>query len=318
MHSKDLFSATIASHALVGLNSIGILQHLKLKGGANIDTLHLTFPLINKPAVQAALISLTFVNLIELNNGKFSLTKDGIKVLDSMGEFNLWLKAYANLYPKIEDILLGKAKVDYTDVNAHCVAISSAEIGINKVDNYLFEILDSLDCIGSICDLGCGSGKRIHSICERKKTNGLGIDISEDAILFANENYRVVENEVKLKFYKEDVTRLKGSYPEVGILLQTFMTHHIIPEKHCSDVFISYKTNFPNAKYFIILDTVWPEKISNNPELFTSGFLLMHGLQGLVPRVKKDMYKIFELSNFELLQEVKLDVPNSYLWLLKI
>lgn len=318
MNAKEMFSATISSHALVSLNSIGILEYLKIKERADMDSIKLDFPLINKNAVQAALISLTFVNIISYNNGVFSFTEKGIEILKSIGEFNLWLRAYSKIYPKMEKILSGEEAVNYNDINSEFVAISSAEIGANKVDQYLFEVLDSIEFSGSICDLGCGSGKRIYSICKRKKTNGLGIDISEDAIQFANKNYKLINDENKIKFYREDVTKLNDVYKEVSILLQTFMTHHIIPEKYCSEVFNSYKSKFPNAKYFIILDTVWPEEINNIPELFTSGFLLIHGLQGLVPRTKENIYKIFELSQLELLREVKLGVPNSYIWLLKL
>ncbi|MGV8949115.1 MAG: class I SAM-dependent methyltransferase [Candidatus Paracaedibacter sp.] len=315
-HTVDLiFSYGISIHSVIMLKLCGILSILEKKEEITLKDISEFLPNISLVPIKSALLSLTFTKIINHENSIYKLTPLGKEVINSLEEFMLWFGAYSNLCANAADIVLGKTKITDDYINGALVGTSSAKIGEKNVDPYFFKVLDKLELQGTIGDLGCGSGERLQKICDKYNLNGIGIDINQDAIDYAKKNNNSNKN---LSFIVNDVTALVNQWPEVSLIFQAFMTHHIIPDNHCINVLSDYKKSFPNAKYLIILDTVLPEEYTNEAELFTPGFLFVHGLQGLEPRRRQDILHIFKKANFNLIEEVKLSVPNSYLWLLEM
>lgn len=310
---ENIFSSGITCHALSALSNIGIFNLLE-ENRITFGMIKKNYPTINEIALNSLFSTLKISGIVSERDGIFTFTSFGQEALKNIGEFSLWFGAYSKLYGKLEDIVVGSDSVKHSDFKGELVGKASAEIGYKKVDPILYNVLDRLNLKDKVCDLGCGGGQRLNSICDRYNVEGIGIDLNPEAIASAHFNFP----NSNISFLNGDVTKLSDQFPNVELLLQTFMTHHITPNNSCVNVLNHYRDCFPNAKYFIILDTVSPEIDSHQPELFTSGFILIHGLQGLRPRTKSEMREIIKEAHYKLLEEIPLEVPNSYLWLLEI
>ncbi|HCJ82998.1 MAG TPA: hypothetical protein DHV52_01495, partial [Parachlamydiales bacterium] len=148
------------------------------------------------------------------------------------------------------------------------------------------------------------------------QTTGLGIDFSEGAILEALAQPQTQKK--KVKFEKADVIKLNEQMPDVDIFMQAFLSHHFLPDSLCCEVFQHYKEIFPSARYCLLLDTIDEEQDYLGPEIFYPGFEYIHSLRGVKPRSYSKIIELFDIAGFSIEKEVKLPIPNSYFWGLKI
>ncbi|MGW2257212.1 methyltransferase domain-containing protein [Streptomyces sp. NPDC001780] len=199
------------------------------------------------------------------------------------------------------------------------VAESSSRVGAQYLDGTILDLVASLAPRGALCDLGCGTGSRLLAMCTRAGRPGLGFDISAAAVDSARRTVRDARAVgVALDIRQADVTRLAGSRPEVDIVTQAFMTHHIAPDERGVRVLRSYQERFPNARYLVVFDTVAsPATSAPAPELFAPGFDYIHALQGMEPRTYEAARRVFAEAGYHCLREITLDVPNSYAWVLR-
>lgn len=199
------------------------------------------------------------------------------------------------------------------------VAESSSRVGAQYLDETILDLIASLAPQGPLCDLGCGTGSRLLAMCTRAGQPGLGLDISVAAVDAAQRTVRDARAVgVALDIRQADVARLTENRPEVDIITQTFMTHHVAPDAHCVAVLRSYQERFPNARYLVVFDTVTsPAAAVPAPELFAPGFDYIHALQGMEPRTHEAARRVFDEAGYHCLREITLDVPNSYAWVLQ-
>ncbi|MFF8916066.1 methyltransferase domain-containing protein [Streptomyces sp. NPDC015032] len=199
------------------------------------------------------------------------------------------------------------------------VAEASSRVGAQYLDETILDLVASLAPRGPLCDLGCGTGSRLLAMCTRAGQPGLGFDISAAAVDAAQRTVRDARAVgVALDIREADVARLTENRPEVDIVTQAFMTHHIAPDDHCVTVLRSYQERFPNARYLVVFDTVVsPTTSAPAPELFAPGFDYIHALQGMEPRTYAAARRVFAEAGYRCLREITLDVPNSYAWVLQ-
>lgn len=107
------------------------------------------------------------------------------------------------------------------------------EVGKEKSRN-AFEVLENahVDPIKSILEIGCGYGQNLaEMMCSTKAAYGLGVDISQSAVDFANSHYR--QNSTKFIHIdtvdiNETVNRIHSIHPEPFDLLLLFdLLEHI-------------------------------------------------------------------------------------------
>ena len=200
-----------------------------------------------------------------------------------------------------------EAGVDFKEVGD-----SSAKLMENRVDPYIFRIVDELDFSGEICDLGCGIGSKLLSLCKLKKTNGWGIDQSQEAIAFAKELHY---DEDSVQFHVGDIREIKTEFPKVEMVLLCSVFHDLNEEEECLRLFQSFDRLFPNLKYVVIFDTV--ASSGEMREAFAPGFTFLHGLQGFIPRDYKSTIRLLKQLKYQIVSELKTDFPSSYVWVLQ-
>lgn len=315
MNSASLFTAGVACHSIIAASRINLLQKLK-ETNVTIKQIQEIHAQVNPVVLEGILRSLCYAEVVKKSGDTYSLTALGKEVLRDLPSYVLWFDGYASLLSKQGNICEGVDTFTYQDVDAMIVAENSALIGNQSTDMYLLDALKSLNPTKPICDLGCGNGSRVIKICESFSVDGYGFDISKRAIQEATKKAQSHTNHT-FQFFTQDVMNIQGQWLEIEIVMQTFMTHHIVPDERCAEVFASYKNNFPNMRYFIILDVVTSEDDELSPTMFAPGFDYIHRLQGLFPRTKSQMMKTFSSANYSLHKEIKISLPNGYLWILE-
>ena len=84
---------------------------------------------------------------------------------------------------------------------------------------------------GFVLDIGCGNGRNIGNICEEYKMGGLGIDISETALMQAREKFINQLHLKNLEFRKGNIDdKLDLENESVDVALD-MMTMHFLNEK---------------------------------------------------------------------------------------
>lgn len=83
---------------------------------------------------------------------------------------------------------------------------------------------------GFVLDIGCGNGRNIGNVCEEYKMRGLGIDISEQALMIAREKF-VTKLALPIEFIKGSVgDAIPVENASVDVALD-MMTMHFLNEK---------------------------------------------------------------------------------------
>jgi len=307
----DFVSNGIGCFAFTLIQGVGILDILTENG--RFEEKDLTNPkkFKNPIAIKSALLSLCLCNLLIYKDGSYFLTKLGAHLADKIGLLTMLFEGYGELFANGVSIARGKTQNPAKYINGASVAFSSIQFGEKAVDPVVVDTIHKLRTKGTVCDLGCGSAHRLTKICQTLSLPGLGLDADHEAVKLAK---NLAKENSSIEIEQADVTQLDGVWEDVEVVMQNFMTHDIAPEENCIQTLRSYKNNFPHMKYFIIVDIVAP------PQDFSShmpGYDYVHGLLGIETRTYEQTTSLFSRAGYKFAREIKLDMPNTYLWVLK-
>lgn len=306
----EFVSVGVGCFALTLIESVGILSSLVQDGYFEESRLTKQKKNMSVPAIKSALLSLCLCNVLAKSDGRYTLTALGFELTKYIGLVTMVFDGYGELMAKGVPIAAGKITHPEKHLNGAAIALSSIQFG-EKVDEIVLETIKKLRLKGTICDLGCGSANRLVKLCKETALPGLGLDASQEALKIArtrSEKYPSINIEYG------DATNLEGVWEDVQILMQCFMTHDISPDETFVRVLSSYKNNFPNLKYFMIVDIVAPEE---NFSSHMPAFDYVHGLQGIETRKYDEYTSLFGKSGYHIAKEIPIDMPNTYLWILK-
>lgn len=307
----SFISAGIGCHALTIIEKLGILSHLVNQGFFSEEELEDPKKFNNPLAIKTACSTLCMCHVLSKKGKIYTLTELGIQLTENIGLITMLFEGYGELLAKSSSIALGHVLFPEKLMKGAEIAFGSIQFGEETVDPFIIEIIQKLNITGRICDLGCGSAHRLKKVCQALSLPGLGLDSHPDAIKMAidlTKDFHLINIE------QADVTNLLNTWDDVEVIMQSFMTHDIVPAIQCVKVLNSYKKNFPNLKYFIIVDIVAPDdhSFSHMP-----GYDYVHGLLGIETRNYKNTIQTFTDASYEIVDEIILSIPNSYIWVLK-
>lgn len=311
------FSDAVLAHALILGNRLGILDDIAA-GRVTLNDSHDARASSSGHLPDAVVRTLWASDAAEIDDetGAVSLTQFGKELYEERDIFTLWLDSYSDLLSaSLRDRTLGASESGGV-IKGDMVAVASADVGSRYLDEDVLALFRDLGPNGTLCDIGCGNARRLVRLCSEFGLRGLGIDISAGAVVAAEPNLTLArQSGLDVHVELGDATQLPSVYPDVRIVMQTFMTHHIVPDNFCEAVLRTYPLKFPNADYFLFFDTTTSEDKPTS-QLFSPGFDYIHRLQGLRPRTRSEILSIFDGANLKLVREVALRVPNSFAWVL--
>jgi len=307
----NFVSNGVGCFALTLVQRVGILPLLIEKGFFSEKEIENSEKFKNTTAIKAALLSLCLCGALTKNNEQYQLTNLGYQLAKHIGLVTMVFEGYGELIAK--GVLIASGRENYPEkyINGESIALSSIQFGEKAVDPEIINIVKDLSLKGTICDLGCGSAHHLLELCKATSLPGLGLDASPEAVNVAR---KTTEENPNITIELADGANLEGVWEDVEVLIQCFMTHDIFPDEKFIQSLSSYRQNFPNMKYFIVIDIVAPEE---NFSSHMPGYDYIHGLLGIETRRYERFISLFSRSGYNVDREVIIDMPNTYLWVLR-
>jgi hypothetical protein len=304
--SIDYITCGVGCNCLVVLSETGLLDFL-LKNATVSEKDLANYG--DSLCLKSALITLSKCGVILIEEESFELTEFGRALADNIGLINIFFNGYGELISHQDQIVQHKILKKNKLLRGTSISKSAVQISEEKICPIIVKEVASLKLPGTICDLGCGYADMLCRICNKTGSPGLGFDSEAKVIKEAREKI----GNTNISLHAADITKLKGMWEDVTMLLQCHVFHDFTPDEYCVKVMNSYLLNFPNLKCFFYMDTVTP---SIEQDAIFPGFDYVHGLLGIKTRTYEETRAMFSKSAYRVLKEVPLDLPSTFLWLL--
>lgn len=305
----DFVSIGMSCHALCVIHQEEILDKLLRNG---IFPKKLVKKYKNPHLINAALVTLSGTNVIQMSDGAYRLTSLGREIAKSISLFTLPFIGYRKLLYKQTNIINDPKGWSDKDIDHEAVALSSIDFGKESIDPILTNIIRHIDPRGTICDLGCGAGQKLLKLCSDFRLDGLGID--KDLKALGKSKSKTKEGN-KIEFIQADIRKINGVWEDVEVALISFVLHDISSEEEVLTFLNSLKNHFPRLRCLVIVDIV---SLSETVPSIFPGFDYVHGLQGITPRNYEETKDLFDSSLFKCVREDSVPrMPNTFVWTLE-
>lgn len=305
----EFVSAGVGCFALTLVHSVGIITSLIENGYFSEGELNNSRKFKNLLAIKSALLSLCLCHILTKKDSTYFLTPLGKQLANHIGLVRMAFNGYGELMAKGIPVAFNEIQRREKYQNGAAIALASIQFG-EKADPVIMDVIKKLRLTGTICDIGCGSADRLLKICQETSLPGLGLDASRKALAIAR---RATQKHKNIRIEYANAVKLEGVWEDVQLIMQCFMTHNIIPNEQFIKSLSSYRKNFPNLKYFLILDIVAPE---DSFESHMPGYDYTLGLLGIETRKYGQFNMLFVKSGYKIVKKITIDMPNTYLWVL--
>jgi len=305
----NFIAAGVACYAFSLLDELGILEPL-LNGKGLTPDFFRAYP--NPLVVRTAIQTLECNGIVFLDEKVFKLTSFGDSLAKHRSSIGLIYKGYCKALSDQVKIAQDQPLTDWSLADEKAISKASSHLGEKFFNDKLLAILKKHSINGTICDLGCGDASTLLYLCRKSKLSGLGFDFSSLSIATAKNKLNLND---KIVLVNKDITKITKVYPEVKVLIQSFVMHDF-SNSVCKKVLKSLRKCFPNAKLFLYVDAVSPE---NNNLSQLPGFDYVHSLFGIQPRTFEQTSKLLAESDFHIInQEPISGLTNCYIWTLRL
>jgi len=306
----NFVAAGIGCNAFTLLDRTKIIDKLITKQKINRNSINKKH-YKNPAAIIMALVTLEKLNVLKRQGNYFLLTLFGNRLVHYRGLITMLFEGYGDLLSHQIKIQNGALTHIQRLINGESIALSSIQFGEEKIDPLVLSRIKKYKIKNTICDLGCGTGEKLIKIVKSSKLKALGIEYNNKAIKVAKSKVKRIKN---ITIVKGDITKLEKVWYDVELLTQFFVMHDFTPTKKCLKILNSLLKVFPNVQYFFYVDIVSP---SQTKDSIMPGFDYVHRLQGIVPRTYEETIKMFNVSKFQLIEEIPIKtMPNTFFWIL--
>jgi histidinol-phosphate aminotransferase len=322
-----LFNGYVGSSAVFALSELGVWD-LLLAGGQRMDSL-LAATHADRTGLLALLRTaalLGYVSLDEAPGGGpvtgVALTSAGQDVARLSGYFTWCVGGYHEVLRNLADLATGERAFG-TDVSRDGAKISA---GSGRVGRTLMLPVEEAVTAGleydMVADLGCGDATRLIRLCRRASSGrGLGIEVNAAARDTAQARVADAGLADRIEIVCADVLGRSGgqTFPGVDLVASFLMMHDLFnAASDPADVVRSLRAMFPDAKRFLVGDTVgqdWSDPAEPLP-VFSLGFELVHAYMQ-TPILSRSTYeRAFAAGGLRVERCEPLGAPSTWLWLL--
>ena len=220
----------MASYCICALFNIGFFNELSESKIIDLD-LFLKRRNINDKILTAICDYLFVLRILNKTGRRYSLGPKGKTLIKySRGTFD-FIYAYAPLFENIDALLKNEKKYN-VDVfrRGKFVAKATAEVSQFIPIPIVKDIIKRYN-FKSILDLGCGSAEFLLQLCESNDLNGHGIDVSKEAISYAESliNEKSLSHRVQVKVGDIfDIEQLKSIPQNIDVITSMFVLHEFL------------------------------------------------------------------------------------------
>ncbi|NBI29135.1 SAM-dependent methyltransferase [Chengkuizengella marina] len=326
IHPDMLFNGFVGANVAFAYQQIGLFDVIKKGENVTIEEIAVrTDSHLSK--LQGLLKAGEALGYFHFNkDGTMNVTEMGEELRQMLGYFTWSVGGYGEMFRELGNLTKSARPWGHLR-NEGMVALGADMNNRSFMEKLLFDVLDHLH-VNSIADFGCGNGGRLITWAERySHINGVGVDISADAIGMAEEQVKMHGLENRLKMVCANVLdtfrtdKFHSILEEVELVSSFMMLHDLYNISDLREtLFDRLREAFPNVKYFLIADTVQKPSLEELEQLpiFNVGYELLHNYMGVYIPKKEEYDELFARAGLAVEKCIEFGTPYTYLYLLKV
>jgi SAM-dependent methyltransferase len=309
----DLLEGYVMCSVLASLDDAGTLSALA-EHGLTVDEVG-----GNRQLARDTLLYLVDRGVVAPDGERYRLTGYGHELLHDKG-FVSWIAGgFAEPFKRFKDLVAGTHHYGSDIVrDGRIVAVSSADLGMDNLRPYVHEILSGIE-YKRAADLGCGNARNLIGICAIKNAEGVGVDISPEAVEQARLELAKDGLTDQIEIYEADASDAAAlpRLEEVDLVVGFFFMHEVLGQG--LEAFIAFlrgmAARLPAGAHVLAAEVLPPERDRAAPETFTPEFTLIHALMGQGLLSEQGWCDAFRAGGFEIEKTVRPNIPGGLLLL---
>ncbi|MBC3840154.1 methyltransferase domain-containing protein [Streptacidiphilus sp. 4-A2] len=309
----DLLEGYIMCSVLASLDDAGTLE-LLAERGITIDEVG-----GNHQLARDTVLYLADRGVVAPDGDRYQLTHYGKELLRDKGYIYWIAGGFGEPFWRFKELVAGTHHYGHDIVrDGRIVAISSADLGLEDIKPYVHSLLSEIDYTRA-ADLGCGNARNLIGICGIKGAEGVGVDISPEAVAEARQEVAKAGLEGKIQIYEADASDASAlpRLEEVDLLVGFFFMHEVLGQG--LDAFIEFlrgvAARLPIGAHVLAAEVLPPERDRAYPEAFTPEFTLIHALMGQGLLSEEGWCDAFRKGGFEIKKTIRPNIPGGLLLL---
>ena len=318
--SQQLFNSTIIASTIVCADELNLLEALAINEFINIQDFCKKKNIHEFP-FRTILNALSVNKIIKINEDKITKSLNFTDVYKNKGYFTWLIKGYGFTLENM-DILLKKKKLKVENLhrNAEFIAKAGKDYGNKFVDKPFLNYINKIKP-HKIIDIGCGNAERLIKIVQNNKNiKAIGIEINSEVVKQTKQYIKEAKLNKNIEIICADIKTIKYNkiFEDADVLCSFFMGHDLFPAENVYKIFNNFKYLFPNVKNFLLCDTFKNNMNKITPPIFTMGFEITHALMGQKIPTYNEWMQLFKSLNWKSEFNIKINIPNSIIFNLKI
>jgi phenylpyruvate C(3)-methyltransferase len=312
--TADIFSSYVVTVAVSAAHELGLLSRLDQERA--IELSQTISDELDPGVVRQLLATLAWADIVQLKHDKALAGPRFDEVYAARGYYYWLVRGCGELFSIAPEVAFrARRSGNFFNRNMRAVAVGSRLIGDTEVEPLFDELLAGHD-VGTVADLGCGSGQRLLRIAGRHpRVRGIGIDIARDAVDLASKSIADAAMDDRIRVVHGDVLDLPAdpAFADVDVVTCVFMGHDFWPLQRCVAGLTGLRLAFPGVRRLLLCDVVRTDGVPGpgTTTIFTLGFELIHALMGVYLPSREEWLDAFHAAGWSLVAEHAVSAPPS-------
>jgi SAM-dependent methyltransferase len=311
--AATIYNSAVAAWAIAAAWEIGALDELHESRSLDAEAFAARRGL--DPAATIGLFrALASVGIVR-RSGPAIVAADAFDEVYRYKSFFHWLsRGSAELFRQMPSILVSENRTGrFYRRDPAAIAFACREIDELCYAPAFWDAMSRLDFeLGTVVDLGCGSGGRVLDILARyPRARGVGVDIARPALESARADALAAGAADRIELVEADVLELdeRPEFAGVDLITCFMMGHDLWPRESCVAALRRFRKVFPAARRFLLGDATRTVGIPDSElPVFTLGFELGHDLMGVWLPGIADWESVFEEAGWRLVRTHRIDM----------
>lgn len=310
--ATEVFNSAITAFAIPAAWSCGLLDVLAVEGSVSLSGFVVAHDL-HEPTVRAIAHALASRRIVRIVDEEVQQGIEFDSFYQTKGFFTWLLSGCGEMLRRSGAVARSSGRQSgFIQRDGAEIGTGTGDFGRQFIDP-VFRRAVSRTSATMVADLGCGTAERLVDLIKSTPgLQGLGIDISKEAVEQANERVKAAGLEDRLRVVQGDARSVLAlpEFAEVDLVTSFLMGHDFWPRERCLRVLEQIAEAFPKAREFLLCDTyrsALPPGVE--PPMLTQGFEYMHALMGQYIPSLEEWRGLFQASVWQCDEEFDTTLP---------